>query len=207
LQLSNLSKSASKKLQAKEDSLPEQSQLRIAGSSFEGKSPNRADFERLGKEAGMAFKCPPGAQLLDHSISHLRMYLALIDSDALFPRGHRDGFISRPGTAFAMFCSHLIAYMLDRQHEKCPEEEIRHADAVAATVPECLFPNRARWLKQETEKRMLSPYGLHQQGGPDRDTTRKILEGFPVRSDALDRLIQGLSSVGEKVLPAQIPEN
>jgi hypothetical protein len=91
----------------------------------------------------------------------------------------------------------------DTALDRRPQAAVSGSDAAEARP----YPNRARWLKQEMATRGISAYGLHQNGGPDRDTTKKILNGCSVRSDALENLIRGLSATGKKVLPAQIPDN
>jgi len=62
------------------------------------------------------------------------------------------------------------------------------------------FPTRAAWLTQTLGKRKLTAHAIEAMDGPSKHTVKRILDGRPVRDDALSRL----ASVFE-IDPAAIP--
>ncbi len=87
-----------------------------------------------------------------------------------------------------------------------PAPTLPNDPASARTAP--LFPKRAAWLKSEMAKRgNMTCYGLKKVGGPDQKTTKRILEGRPVRDDKLDLVARALSFQGARVLRADIPSD
>jgi hypothetical protein len=67
------------------------------------------------------------------------------------------------------------------------------------------FPGRAKWLDERLYERAWSPHEFYSHGGPDRGTTRRILDGLPVRLMTLDKVAEGLSKKHSKVSPSDIP--
>lgn len=55
------------------------------------------------------------------------------------------------------------------------------------------LPKRAAWLKDRLKERSWNKHDLARCGGPDHKTTQKILDGFPVREDVLQKVADGLS--------------
>ena len=55
------------------------------------------------------------------------------------------------------------------------------------------FPNRASWLKQRLRERSWNKNDLSRQGGPDRKTGQKILDGQKIREDVLEKVATALS--------------
>lgn len=69
------------------------------------------------------------------------------------------------------------------------------------------FPNRASWLKERLRERSWNKHDVARQRGPDNKTTQKVLDGFSVREDALEKLATALSTKGTKVTVLNIPQD
>lgn len=69
------------------------------------------------------------------------------------------------------------------------------------------FPLRAKWLSDRLYERGWSPHVFYSNGGPDRGTTRRILNGLPVRPMTLEKVADGLSKSKKcaSVSPSDIP--
>ena len=55
------------------------------------------------------------------------------------------------------------------------------------------FPDRAAWLNERLRERSWNKHDVSRQGGPDRKTVQKILDGEHVREDVLERVAAALS--------------
>jgi hypothetical protein len=73
------------------------------------------------------------------------------------------------------------------------------------TIPQ--FPKRASWLKDRLRERSWNKHDLSRHGGPDRKTVQKILNGFSVREDVLQKVADGLSKQKGKVTVLDIPHD
>jgi len=58
---------------------------------------------------------------------------------------------------------------------------------------EAQFPNRAKWLQDRLRERAWNKHDLARRGGADHKTVQKILDGFPVREEVLQKIADGLS--------------
>ena len=54
------------------------------------------------------------------------------------------------------------------------------------------FPKRATWLKDRLHERSWNKNDLSRQGGPDRKTVQKILDGQRIREDVLEKVATAL---------------
>jgi hypothetical protein len=68
-------------------------------------------------------------------------------------------------------------------------------------------PNRAAWLQDRLTERAWNPNDPARQGGPDRKTMRKILNGGAVREDVLEKLASALSKKHGRVSLTDIPRD
>jgi len=68
-----------------------------------------------------------------------------------------------------------------------------NANAGNGSGPEEQFPKRAAWLKDRLRERSWNKHDLSRHGGPDHKTAQKVLDGFPVRDDVLQKVADGLS--------------
>jgi hypothetical protein len=55
------------------------------------------------------------------------------------------------------------------------------------------FHNRAVWLQKELAARAWNKHDLYRYGGPDNKSVQKILDGFKVREDVLEKVANALS--------------
>jgi hypothetical protein len=69
------------------------------------------------------------------------------------------------------------------------------------------FPRRAAWLREQLSRRELNRHTLHANGGPDRASTQKILDGLSVREDVLEKVARALSFEGPHVTLLDIPQD
>jgi len=69
------------------------------------------------------------------------------------------------------------------------------------------FPRRAEWLHERLIERAWNKHEVHRYGGPDPDTVQKILDGFKVREDVLERLAKALSQKHGTVGLLEIPRD
>ena len=69
------------------------------------------------------------------------------------------------------------------------------------------FPNRAAWLNKRLQERSWNKHDLARQGGPDHKTIQKILDGFDVREDVLEKIAVALSKKLHKVTVIDIPQD
>jgi hypothetical protein len=84
--------------------------------------------------------------------------------------------------------------------------QIRRHPEVGQTKDEDRFPDRAAWLKERLRERSWNKHDVSRQGGPDRKTVQKILDGRHVREDVLEKLAKALSNAPVwKKLPAVNP--
>lgn len=67
------------------------------------------------------------------------------------------------------------------------------------------FPIRAEWLRDRLAERKWTAQDLDRFGGPNWRTTRKILQGEPVRQVVLEKIAHGLSTKAGRVSSGQIP--
>ena len=59
------------------------------------------------------------------------------------------------------------------------------------------------WLNDRLRERSWNKHDVSRQGGPDRKTVQKILDGRPVREDLFEKLAEALSKApASKKLPA-----
>jgi hypothetical protein len=69
------------------------------------------------------------------------------------------------------------------------------------------FPKRAAWLKAQLRKREITASEFKGYNGPDPKTTKKILDGLPVREIVLDKVASALSThPWPKIDRTQIPD-
>lgn len=59
--------------------------------------------------------------------------------------------------------------------------------------PEPQFPKRAVWLKARLGERAWNKHDLARYRGPDHKTVQKVLDGFAVREEVLQKVADGLS--------------
>jgi hypothetical protein len=77
----------------------------------------------------------------------------------------------------------------------------RNGGNEAGPIPQ--FPNRASWLKDRLQERSWNKHDVQRQGGPDRKTVQKILNGQQIREDVLEKLATALSKApASKRLPS-----
>jgi hypothetical protein len=69
------------------------------------------------------------------------------------------------------------------------------------------FPRRAEWLEELLTERAWNKHDVNRHGGPDPDTVQKILDGFKVREDVLERLVNALSQKLRTVGLLEIPKD
>jgi hypothetical protein len=69
------------------------------------------------------------------------------------------------------------------------------------------YPRRAAWLREQLSSRKLNRHTLHANGGPDRASTQKILDGLSVREDVLEKVARALSFKGPQVKLQDIPRD
>ncbi len=69
------------------------------------------------------------------------------------------------------------------------------------------YPGRASWLKEQLRLRSWNKHDVERQRGPNHKTVQRILDGFDVRVDVLEKLATALSEKGGKIEPMDIPEN
>jgi len=68
------------------------------------------------------------------------------------------------------------------------------------------FLKRAAWLKDQLQAWSWNKHDLHRNGGPDNKTVQKILDGFDVRADVLEKVARALS-VKRPVAVLDIPRD
>lgn len=68
------------------------------------------------------------------------------------------------------------------------------------------FPKRASWLKNRLRERSWNKHDLSRHGGPTHKTVQKVLDGFPVREDVLQKVADALSKRGT-VTVLEIPQD
>jgi len=93
-----------------------------------------------------------------------------------------------------------------RQRQPVDIATIRSARSRHARKSEPTFPKRAKWLREKLRERSWDKNDLRSWGGPDRKTIQKILDGFPVRQDVLERLAQAFSRKDSKPGVLEIPQ-
>ena len=69
------------------------------------------------------------------------------------------------------------------------------------------FQNRASWLKDRLRERSWNKHDLSRQRGPNHKTAQKILDGFAVREDVLEKLAEALSKKHGNVSLLDIPQD
>ena len=69
------------------------------------------------------------------------------------------------------------------------------------------FPARASWLKERLRERAWNKHDLSRQGGPDNKTVQKVLDGFRVREDVLQKIADALSKRRGAVTVIDIPQD
>jgi hypothetical protein len=69
------------------------------------------------------------------------------------------------------------------------------------------FPRRAEWLDARLTERAWNKHDVKRHRGPDPDTVQKILDGFKVREDILERLANALSQKHSTVGLLEIPKD
>jgi hypothetical protein len=67
------------------------------------------------------------------------------------------------------------------------------------------FPARASWLKAKLQERSWNKHELARHGRLDHKTVQKLLDGFSVREDVLQKVADGLSIRKAKVTALDIP--
>ena len=67
--------------------------------------------------------------------------------------------------------------------------------------------NRAAWLRKQLGARAWNKHELYRRGGPDTKSAQKILDGFKVREDVLEKVAKALSKRHSKVDLLDIPED
>jgi hypothetical protein len=70
---------------------------------------------------------------------------------------------------------------------------VRAVPSSTTAAPEPNYPRRAEWLQQQLDERRWTVNDLERLGGPDRRTTRRILDGRAVKQNVLEKLVQVLS--------------
>lgn len=83
----------------------------------------------------------------------------------------------------------------------------KEAPACTRNNPEPPFPKRASWLRDKLRERSWNKHDLARQGGPDHKTVQKVLNGFPVREDVLQRIADALSKRTSAVTVLHIPQD
>jgi hypothetical protein len=79
---------------------------------------------------------------------------------------------------------------------------------ISRRSPRSHFPKRAAWLESMLAKVPgLTEGDFRKCGGPDRQTTKRILEGKPVRKRSLAKVIPGLRHCKIPISPADIPND
>jgi hypothetical protein len=68
-------------------------------------------------------------------------------------------------------------------------------------------PKRAAWLSERLQERSWNKHDPLRQGGPDPKTVQKILNGFAVRPDVLEKLAKALGQKHSKVNVLDIPQD
>jgi hypothetical protein len=69
------------------------------------------------------------------------------------------------------------------------------------------YPNRAAWFQCELDRRDWSVHDLRQWHGPDWRTSRRVLQGLPVKSTVLGKIVRALSEKGERVSLRDVPHD
>jgi hypothetical protein len=69
------------------------------------------------------------------------------------------------------------------------------------------FRSRAVWLQKELAARAWNKHDLYRYGGPDNKSVQKILDGFKVREDVLEKAANALSKKHNKVNLLDIPQD
>lgn len=69
------------------------------------------------------------------------------------------------------------------------------------------FLGRASWLADRLRERSWNKNDCGRFGGPDRKTIQKILDGFPIREDVLEKLAKSLSKQYSKLGVLNIPQD
>jgi hypothetical protein len=85
--------------------------------------------------------------------------------------------------------------------------EIPAATGGDAVMPEPEFPTRALWLADRLRERSWNKNDVASHNGPDRKTVQKILDGYAVREDVLEKLANALSQKRSTVEVLDIPQN
>ena len=69
------------------------------------------------------------------------------------------------------------------------------------------FPKRASWLKDRLRERSWNKHDLSRQRGPNHKTVQKVLDGFAVREDVLQKVADALSKRHGQVSVLDIPQD
>jgi hypothetical protein len=67
--------------------------------------------------------------------------------------------------------------------------------------------NRAAWLRKQLAARAWNKHDLYRYGGPDHKSAQKILDGFRIREDVLEKVVNSLSKKNGKVNLLDIPQD
>ena len=105
---------------------------------------------------------------------------------------NRDSFIARLRLVLLSRMHHHKAEALKYVREMGIQAQV--AEPPSRTVKYSpAFPNRASWLKIRLHERSWNKHDIARQGGPDRKTVQKILDGQFVREDGLEKLVNALN--------------
>jgi hypothetical protein len=75
----------------------------------------------------------------------------------------------------------------------------------AVSAPQC--PKRVSWLKDRLRERSWNKHDLARHGGPHHKTVQKVLDGFSVREDVLQKIADALSKRVGAVTVLDIPQD
>jgi hypothetical protein len=128
-----------------------------------------------------------------------------VGDPAAVDTGSGEAASSRPGSADILSASSKPASSTRKAEHPGPglaEAASTLGDAVGRQ-PE--FHKRAEWLRVRLRERSWDKNDLASHGGPDRKTVQKILEGYSVREDVLEKLATALSKKYGKLTVLDIP--
>lgn len=86
-------------------------------------------------------------------------------------------------------------------------KEVPDGSVDDATCVKPEFPKRAEWVKEALCIRAWSTHDVERNRGPEHRTMAKILSGYGVRPDVLERLVTSLSSYRETVRLSDVPND
>ncbi len=73
------------------------------------------------------------------------------------------------------------------------DAKILESSQAAQRTKKAVFPQRASWLRVRLRERSWDHNVPRRFGGPDRKTVLKILDGFAVNEETLDKLTNALN--------------